>query len=67
MVVEKNDKEILIKINGDIDISMLQRMINYIRFTEIKSSSQASEEDVEILSALVKSSSWENLKKSVLP
>lgn len=67
MIVEKNDNEILIKIQGDIDISMLQKMINYIRFTEIKSGSKASEKDIEDLSLSAKSNSWLKLKKSVLP
>ena len=49
MIIERTDKEILIRIPNSIDIEDAQRIINYIRYQEITSKSKASQEEIDNL------------------
>ena len=50
MVVESAKGEIIIRLSDTIDISELQNMIDYIRYKELVSKSQATQEVVDYFS-----------------
>lgn len=66
MIIERTDREILIRIPNSVDIEGAQRIIDYIRYQEITSKSKATQEDVDKLAAEVNRSWWEKNKNSFL-
>jgi len=66
MIIERTDKEILIRIPNTVDIEGAQRIIDYIRYQEVTSKSKASQEDVDKLASEVNRDWWENNKDSLL-
>ncbi len=66
MIIERTDKEILIRIPGSIDLAGAQRIIDYIRYQEITSKSQALQLDVDKLAGEVNRDWWEKNKESFL-
>ncbi len=55
MVIERINNEIVIKIPSDTDITGLQRLIDFIKFREIASSSKAEENEINNLARESKS------------
>lgn len=66
MIIERTDKEILIRIPNSIDIEGVQRIIDYIRYQEITSKSNATQEVVDELAYEVNRAWWEKNKDSFL-
>ncbi len=66
MIIERTDKEILIRIPNSIDIEGAQRIIDYIRYQEITSKSNATQEVVDELAYEVNRAWWEKNKDSFL-
>ena len=66
MIIERTDKEILIRIPNSIDIEGAQRIIDYIRYLEITSKSKATQEDVDILADEVNREWWKKNKDTFL-
>ncbi len=66
MIIERTDKEILIRIPGSIDLTGSQRIIDYIRYQEITSKSQALQPDVDKLADEVNRDWWEKNKETFL-
>lgn len=66
MIIERTDKEILIRIPNYIDIEGAQRIINYIRYQEVTSKSKASQEDIDKLAKAVNKDWWEKNKDTFL-
>ena len=66
MIIERTDKEILIRIPNSVDIEGAQRIIDYIRYLEVTSTSMATQDDVDLLSKEVNSVWWENNKDTFL-
>ncbi|RUA34033.1 MAG: hypothetical protein DSY77_07265 [Bacteroidetes bacterium] len=62
MKIEKKDNEILVRIPSNVDITGLQKILDYIKFREITSKSQASQEDIDALARESKKSWWEKNK-----
>jgi len=63
MVVERAKGEIIIRLSDKIDISELQNMIDYIRYKELVSKSEATQEEIDDLSDLINSDIWNNYKE----
>lgn len=63
MKIEKKDNEILVRIPSNVDITGLQKILDYIKFREITSKSQASQEDIDALARESKKSWWERNNK----
>lgn len=59
MQVERKDDEILIRVPANTDLTGLQRILDYVKFREIASKSQASQEQIDDLAKESKSSWWE--------
>ena len=66
MIIERTDKEILIRIPNSIDIEGAQRIIDYIRYLEITSKSKATQEDVDKLANEVNREWWEKNRDTFL-
>ncbi len=66
MIIERTDKEILIRIPNDINIESAQRIIDYIRYLEITSKSQAIQEDVDKLAREINKAWWNKNKGKFL-
>jgi predicted trehalose synthase len=62
MEIERTDNEILIRVDGNTDLTGLQRILDYIKFREIASKSKASQKQIDELAKESKSSWWEKNK-----
>ena len=58
MIIERTDKEILIRIPNTVDIEGAQRIIDYIRYQEITAKSRATQEDVDKLANEINRDWW---------
>jgi hypothetical protein len=65
MIVERKDKEFVIRISANADIEGIQRLFDYLRFREIATNSQATEEQINDLARESKRSWWEANKHRV--
>ena len=54
MIIERTEKEIIIKLPASMDIDELQNFINYLQFREITSKSKAKQSDIDKLVKQVK-------------
>jgi hypothetical protein len=63
MKIEKKDNEILVRIPSNVDNTGLQKILDYIKFREFTSKSQASQEDIDALARESKKSWWERNNK----
>ena len=66
MIIERTDKEILIRIPNTIDVESAQRIIDYIRYLEITSNSQATQGDVDKLAKEINKTWWNKNKSKLL-
>jgi hypothetical protein len=66
MIIEKTDKEIIIRLPNTMDTSFIEEIVDYIRFKEITSKSYANQADVDSLVKEVKQRRWEKNKKGIL-
>jgi hypothetical protein len=62
MEIVRTDNEILIRVDGNTDLTGLQRILDYIKFREIASKSKASQKQIDELAKESKSSWWEKNK-----
>lgn len=62
MIIERTDKEILIRIPNTVDIEGAQRIIDYIRYQEVTAKSKAKQEDVDKLADEI-NRDWWNMNK----
>ncbi len=66
MIIERTEKEILIRIPNSVDIEGAQRIIDYIRYQVITSKSKAKQEDVDKLADEINRAWWEKNKDTFL-
>ncbi len=65
MTIEVNNREILIRFEPADQDSKIQNIIDYLRYEELTSKSNAGEEDVTALLKMVKKGRWERTKKEL--
>ncbi len=58
MIIERTDKEIIIRVSSHLETESLQRFIDYLRFKEITSRSKAKQSDIDKLAKEVKKGWW---------
>jgi hypothetical protein len=64
MLIERQDNnEIVIKLSSDLNSFDFQRLIDYVRFLEIKSKSKAKQKDIDALANSVSVNWWKKNKK----
>jgi hypothetical protein len=66
MIIERTNKEILIRIPNTVDLEGAQRIIDYIRYQEVTSKSKASQEDVDNLADEINKDWWDKNKDTFL-
>jgi hypothetical protein len=66
MIIERTDKEILIRIPNTIDIEGAQRITDYIQYEVATSQSKAIQEDVDKLAKEINREWWEKNKDTFL-
>ena len=66
MIVERTNKEVIIRLPGTIDTSDLEEMVDFLRFKEITSKSKATQAQINALVKEVKKGRWEANKKRLL-
>lgn len=62
MIIEKTDKEILIRVPAKTNLIGLQRILDYIKFREIASKSKATQEEIDVLAYESKKRWWSENK-----
>ena len=65
MIVERKNNEIIVRIPADIGNSRIQMILDYLRFEELTSKSNATIEDVENLVNEAKKGRWGKIKKEI--
>jgi hypothetical protein len=63
MIVERNKKEIVVRLSPETDTSDLQDMLDYLEYKELVSKSKAKQSDIDQLSHEVNKSMWDKIKK----
>jgi len=63
MILERKDKEILVRLPSSVDLTELQDMIDYLRYKELTSKSKAKQSDVNELAKEVNKTIWTKVKK----
>ena len=66
MIIERTNKEILIRIPNTVDIEDAQRIIDYILYQELTSKSKATQKEADNLAAEANKSWWNKNKDSFL-
>ena len=66
MIIERTDKEILIRIPNSVDIEGAQRIIDYIRYQEVTSKSEAKQSEVDKVAESVNREWWGKNKDTFL-
>lgn len=66
MQIERTNKEILIRLSPETDLTGLQRIIDYLKFREIASKSKSSQEDIDKISSESKSTWWKENKSRLV-
>ncbi|RUA33531.1 MAG: hypothetical protein DSY77_09885 [Bacteroidetes bacterium] len=65
MIVERKNNEILVRFSAGTKASRIQSILDYLRYEELTSKSNATEEDVENLVKESKISRWDKIKKEI--
>jgi hypothetical protein len=66
MRIERINNEILIRLSTSTDITVLQRLLDFLNFTEITKESKANQEEIDALSKDIKSDWWKKNKDKFL-
>lgn len=62
MKVERTKDEIVVRLPSNIDLSELQDVLDYLKYRELTTSSEATQAEVDALSKEVNSSMWKKIK-----
>lgn len=65
MIVERKDNEILVRFSAGTKASKIQSILDYLRYEELTSKSNATEEDVDNLVKESKISRWDKIKNEI--
>lgn len=65
MRVERKNNEILVRISAGTNASKIQSILDYLRYEELTSKSEATEKDKENLTKESKTDRWEKIKKEI--
>ena len=66
MIVERNKKEILIRIPSSVDIREIQDILNFIRYKELTSAFNVKQTTVNKLTATINKRWWKKNGKKIL-
>jgi hypothetical protein len=66
MIIQKTANEIIIRLPRSINIEDLQEITDYLRYLEISSKKQTSQNEVDLLVNEVKSGRWLKTREQLL-
>ena len=58
MLVERKNNEVIVRLDGAVDIDFLQRTLNYLRYLELGAKSKATQAQINKLAKDVKKGWW---------
>ena len=58
MVIERNNKEVIIRLPSTVDTEGLQRLIDYLIYKEATAGTKAKQSDIDKLSKSIKKGWW---------
>ena len=65
MLVERTDKEIIIRLSASIDTEDLQDILNYARYRELTDGFKVAQKDVDKLASQINKDWWVKNKKQL--
>ncbi len=65
MIVERQDNDILVRFSAGIKTSKIQTILDYLRYEELTSKSEATENDLDELLKQIKKGRWDRTKKEL--
>lgn len=65
MIVQRDNNEIVVRFSVGKKASKIQNILDYLRYEELTSKSDATEEDVDNLVNEAKSGRWQRIKKEM--
>lgn len=66
MIIERTNKEVIIRLPANVDTTGLQRLLDYLTYKEATAKSKAKQTDVDALAKEVKKSWWEKNKSRLV-
>ena len=66
MLIERTDKEVIIRLPASTNIEDLQNMVDYARYKELTSKSKATKKEIDKLAKEVKKGRWKKLRKKLI-
>jgi hypothetical protein len=63
MLIERTSREVIIRLPASVEVIGLQRLVDYLTYTEATRSSKATQEQVNELAAAVKKGWWKKNQK----
>lgn len=66
MLIERTSKEVIIRLPVSVDITGLQRLIDYLTYKEATANSKATQEQVDKLARKVKKGWWKKNRKRLM-
>ncbi|MBA4407981.1 MAG: hypothetical protein C0397_01000 [Odoribacter sp.] len=63
MIIERTKSEIVIRVSSKVNTYGLQRLLDYLRYQELTSTSQTKQSDVDALAKEVNKNWWEKNKQ----
>ena len=66
MLIERTDKEVIIRLPASIETEDLQDMVDYARYKELTSTFKVSQKEVDKLAKEVKKGRWKKLRKKLI-
>jgi hypothetical protein len=67
MIIERTNSEIVIRVSSKINTYGLQRLVDYLRYQELTSTSQAKQSDIDALAKEVNMNWWDKNKQRFIP
>ena len=65
MLVERTDKEIIIRLSASIDTEDLQDILNYARYSELTDGFKVAQKEVDKLTSQINKDWWAKNKKQL--
>lgn len=62
MIIERNSKEVIIRLPSSVETDGLQRLVDYLTYKEATAKSKAKQTDVDALASEVKKGWWKKNK-----
>ena len=66
MVIERNDKEVIIRLSNQINWEEIQLMINFFNYKETITKSKATQADIDKIASEINKTWWEENKSRFL-